>query len=240
MRLSQQDKLRTMLSYVASKATGTTYKDLATVLGVSTRTLRRFKNETGHRLSARTLEKIKQPLDRENKNFRRFIKDKALVVEKARVRGKVRTTYKWEKNTGFRLPNLPVQPIPRIYRSRPKESFGKIVVSQTIKIDCALWSTQQKIDYLVSAANSGRFSSWTARVKVPVGVATSGDIESTEINEGDRAIHYMIGPFALQANSNRGAYGVRKKIENEIAYHEDAGRIVVSISIVENLPENNS
>jgi len=190
-----------------------TQKDLAAMLGVSTRTLRRFKNEPGHRLAPRTLARVKAPLDRENRSFRRYVSGKAYDPKTGTL----------IKSPKLKLPTLPVQPIPTLYKS-------KSGLSQTLSIAVDLWSAQQKIDYFISAVKSGRFLSWTARVKVPVGVATSGDVDG-EPNEGERAQYYMIGPFTL-ANDHRAI----KKIEKEIAYHEDAGRIVVNLSIVENLP----
>lgn len=220
-RLSLQDKLRTVIAATIGGDYVHTQTDLAETLGISTRTLRRFKNQKGYALSPRTLAKIAQPLNKLNAGYRRYIKDKAFDPK----------TKTLVKSIRLRLPVLPVQPVPTLYTAKSGRS-------QTLNVNCELWLTQQKIDYLISAANSGRFYSWTARVKVPVGVATSGDVESTEVNEGERPMHYMIGPFSLQAVSMRGAHGIRVKIEHEIIYHEDAGRIVVNISVVENLPGN--
>jgi hypothetical protein len=198
-----------------------TQKALAAMLGVSTRTLRRAKNIPGYKLAPATLDRIKEPLDGENRRWRANIKGKAFDPK----------TGKLEKSAKFKLPTLPVQPLPTIYRAKKGGS-------QTLKIDSDLWKTKEKSDYLKSALKSGRFISWTARIKVPVGVATSGSgfQDGDEINEEDRAVHYMIGPFTLQAHTERGAYGLQKQIEKELKYHEDAGRIVMNISIVENLP----
>jgi hypothetical protein len=230
MRFSSSDKLRTLLGAKFGETNVFTQKFLAESLGISTRTLRRFKNQKGYRLAQRTETKIKASLDKENRNYRRFIRDKVLVPVVTRSRGRTRTEYVLKKIPRLRMPVLPNQPIPVLYKAKSGRSH-------TININCALWSTQQKIDYLLSAFNSRRFSAWTARIKVPVGVATSGDEESTEVNESERPMFYMIGPFTLDALTDRAGYGVRKKIDSEIVYHEDAGRIVVNISLVENLPE---
>lgn len=223
MRLTVHDKLRTLIAASIGGEHVYTQKELAEQLGVSTRTLRRFKNIPGYRLASRTQAKIKTEVTAENRRFRSQMRDKAYDPK----------TQTLVKSPRLRLPTLPVQPVPTLYTA-------KSGLSQTLKIDSKLWSTQDKIKYAISAANSGRFYSWTARIKVPVGVATSGDVESTEVNEGERPVYYMIGPFTLQADTERGAHGVRKKIERELSYHEDAGRIVMSISIVENLPGKNS
>jgi transcriptional regulator with XRE-family HTH domain len=222
-RLSPSDKLRTLLGAKVGRLNHFKRTELAEILGVSTRTLRRIANVPDYQPSAKTLAKIKAPLDRENRNFRRFIQDKAVVATRVRVRGKVRTTYKYEKSPEFRLPKLSVQPIVVVYYAKERRS-------RTFAVVCELWSEREKIGYLISASKSGRFLSWTARVKVPVGVATSGDVESTEVNDGERPMHYMIGPFTLLPD-----HRTVKLIEKEISYHEDAGRKVVNISIVENL-----
>lgn len=225
MRVSPQDKLRTLLGAKVGRHNHFLRAELAEILGISARTLRRIANVKGYQVSARTLAKIKQPLDRENRNFRRFIKDKIIVPVTTRSRGRTRITYTLQKIVPLRMPTLPVQPIPISYTSKSGRS-------RTIKIDCDLWSAQQKIDYLISAANSGRFSSWSARVKVPVGVATSGDEESFQVNDEERAQYYMIGPFELGLG-----HRTIKHMEKDIIYHEDAGRIIVDISIVENAPD---
>jgi hypothetical protein len=212
-RVSLSNKLRTLLGAKIGRLNIYTQKELAEILGVSTRTLRRFKNVEGYQLSKRTVNRIKAPLDKENRSFRRFIQGKAYDPK----------TNKLVKSPRFKLPNLPTQPIPTLYKS-------KSGLSQTLAIDCQLWATQEKIDYLLSAARSGRFSAWAARVRVPVGVSKSGDVDDTDVNDGEAPIHYMIGPFTLLPG-----HRTEKLIEREISYHEDAGRKVVNISIVENL-----
>lgn len=238
MRLTSSDKLRTLMGAKMGPDHVYTQKDLAKELGISTRTLRRFKNIKGYRLSKRTEAKIKTPLDAENRRYRRNIQDKVLIPVKTRVRGRVRTDYQLQKIPGMRMPRLPIQPIPILYRAKGGRSH-------TIRIDCELWSTQQKIDYLISAANSGRFYSWTARVSVKEYLIRKlieeyGGIENVPIDRlvGLSGEFYMIGPFTLQSFRRGGIHAVHSKIQSEISYHEDAGRIVVSISIVENLPES--
>jgi hypothetical protein len=221
MRLSASDKLRTLLAAKIGGQRVYTQKALAEMLGISTRTLRRVKNEPGHTLASATVTRIKAPLDKENRDFRRAISGKAWNPK----------TGKLEKSARFKLPTLPVQPVPTIYKAKSGRS-------QTLNVDTEVWNVNEKAAYLASALKSGRFVAWTARVKVPIGVATSGDVESTDVNEGDSAMYYMIGPKSLQSfTGERGEYAIRKEIEKELRYHQDAGREIVNISIVENLPE---
>lgn len=222
MRLSASDKLRTL--FAAQKhQKDVTQKGLAAALGISTRTLRRVKNIPGYKLAPRTLERIAEPLNEIDKRWRRYIRDKAYDPK----------TGDLVKSPRFRLPTLPVQPLPTLYKAKSGRSW-------TLNVDTEFWRTQEKIDYLISAQKSNRFLAWTARVAVPVGVAISGDVDALYVNEGDEVEHYMIGPSTLQSFTSRYAHGARELIRKEIVYHEDAGRIIVNISIVENLPEQKS
>lgn len=219
-RVTPADKLRTLLSGI--EFVGMTQMELASALGVSTRTLRRFKNIRGYKLASRTFAKISAPLNELNSKWRRRIKGKAWNARTKRL----------EQNAKFQLPNLPIQPIPTVYISKSGRS-------QTLEIDCDLWSLQQKIDYLRSAYFSRRFSSFFVKVRMPEGVGyvrgtifASGyyvDVSQMEEEEEKRAtIYEMHGPFAMTL----------LEIKTQITRLENAGRIVVSISIVENLPES--
>lgn len=218
-RISLADKLRTIIGGKIGSKNYVTQKELAEQLGISTRTLRRFKNQKGYRLSDRTEAKIKKEVTAEDRRWRRFIKDKAWEPK----------TASFVKSPRLRMPTLPVQPLPVLYKS-------KSGMSQTLKVTADVWSGRNKTDYLTSALKSNRFYSWSARVMIPVGVAISGDEDNENFNDSDAPMYYMIGPFSLQSFSARSEYAIRSHIAKEIAYHEDAGRRVVDISIVENLP----
>jgi len=220
MRLSASDKLRTLLAATIGGQRVYKQKELAAMFGISTRTLRRVKSDPGHRLASATVARIKAPLDKENRDFRRAISGKAWNPK----------TGKLEKSARFKLPSLPVQPVPTIYMAKSGRS-------QTLNVDCEFWRVDEKINYLFSALESKLYVAWTARVKVPIGVATSGDEESLNVNDEGTAQFYMIGPKSLQSfTGSRGLHRVRKEIEREISYHQDAGRVIANISVVENLP----
>lgn len=166
-RRAPQDRLRSLLGMTIKQrdshgkivqANIYTQKELAEILGVSTRTLRRFKNQKGYDLHSRTWARIKKSLVREETQARRYIE-------------------------------------------------------RHLKV------------------SSLRYLAWRIGIKVPPGVGSSGDIEDAQagearINESDEDEFIMAGPFSFDPRS-------LGKIAGEINYHEDAGRIVVSIFLIE-------
>lgn len=211
-----------------------TQKEWAQKLGVSERTIRRFKNQKGYQLSAKTLKRAGKAISREDAKVKRLIDSGfAIKMRTTTIKGKRKRVP--DKVKGIKIPKSRVLQIPTVYPSKSGES-------QTLQFDVHGWSAEQKIELIESAHSEKRYGSWHARVMVPPGVGRSGRKGEGEIvdDEPDEEIDeetgevitiqpkpefYMIGPFSLTGN--------RPKIRSEINYHEDAGRVIVEISLVE-------
>lgn len=226
------EKLRGLVNLKIESAHLYTQKELSAILGISERTIRRFKNQKGYALSAATIARINKAVTREDNQLKRELeKGTAFKVITETVKGKKRRRIIRTKDKSLKMPPSRILQMPIVYTS-------KSGASHTIKISVEGWSTAQKIEYLESAHASKRFTAWTARVMVPPGVGRSGRKgEETNVNDEEdideetgevkppEPVYYMIGPFDLTRN--------RAKIRSEINYHEDAGRVIVDISLVE-------
>lgn len=169
-----------------------TQKELAKLLGISERTLRRYKNIPGYQPSEKTLKKI----------------HKKLVSLEAEVRQYIRRKYK--------LPSFPIVQIPIEFRS-------KVTGKRTLDFQTGHWSLSDRLKFLDHALKTNRFIGWRAVIEVPPGVSLSGDVEDAgEVNETGELINYMIGPFLFDKN-----------FADIVRFHEDAGRRIVRILLIE-------
>lgn len=237
-----EEKLRGLVNL---KVKGTTrsvslysQKELGAMLGISERTIRRYKNQKGYKLASRTEARIKSAVNKEDRKIKRLIDaGTALRVETVTIRGKKIRRIVQTKGEQFKLPPSRILQLPVVY---PAKAGG----SQTFMLDVRGWSAGNIIAEIESAHASRRFGSWHAKVMVPPGVGRSGrkgdgelvddepeEIEDEETGEitvqNPKPEFYMIGPFDLKRN--------RAKIASEINYHTDAGRVIVEINLVENL-----
>lgn len=233
-----EEKLRGLVNLKIQHKSFYTQKELGALLGISERTIRRFKNQKGYILAPATLKRLRAPLGAEDRKLKRLLDaGGAIMMKVTTVRGVKRRRPVLVKDKSLKQPPSRVLQLPVIYTSKSGES-------QTIMTNVLGWSTEQKIDFLESAHHEKRFGSWHARVMVPPGVGRSGrkgegelvNDEPEEIEDEDtgeitvqnpKPEYYMIGPFALTGN--------RPKMRSEIMYHEDAGRVIVEIYLVENI-----
>jgi hypothetical protein len=234
LRRTPDEKLRGLVNLKILDKGFYTQKELGAMLGISERTIRRFKNQKGYTLAPRTLARIAPGLSREDRKVKRLIDSgTVLKVRTVTIRGKRRRVVEQMKDLSLKAPPSRILQLPVIYTAKSGES-------QTIKTDVRGWGTDQKIEFLESAHAEKRFGSWHARVMVPPGVARSGRKGEGEIVPEDDEIdeetgdempaapeYYMIGPFELKRNL--------AKARTEIVYHEDAGRVIVEIYLVEKL-----
>lgn len=233
LKRTLDDKLRTVVNLKIANAPAYTQKELAAILGISERTIRRYKNQKGYALASTTVARIKTAVEKQDRQIRRELqKGTAFRIESVKVsKTKKKRLPRRVKGAGLRLPPSRILQFPVIHPSKSGET-------QTLAVNCEGWDTQAKIEYLESAQESKRFQSWHARVMVPPGVSKSGRKDSPQADESINDEEdeesgkvekefYMIGPFDLVRN--------RSKIKSEIRYHEDAGRVVVEIFIVEKL-----
>lgn len=204
------------------------------MLGISERTIRRFKNQKGYTLAPRTLARIAPNLSREDRKIKRLIDSGTVIkIRTVTIHGKRKRIAEQVKDKSLKSPPSRILQLPVIYTAKAGES-------QTIKTNVRGWSTDEKISLLESAHAEKRFGSWHARVMVPIGVGRSGRKGEGEIVPEDDEIdeetgeeipaepeYHMIGPFDLKRNL--------AKARTEIAYHEDAGRVIVEIYLVEKL-----
>lgn len=225
------DKLRGLVNLKLAGEHLYTQKEWAEKLGVSERTIRRYKNQKGYKLSERTIERVKAEINREDKKVTRLLDSGfAVRMKTTTVKGKRRRTP--EIVRGVKVPKTRVKQIPTVYPSKSGES-------QTIKFDVDGQTTEQKIELLESAHQGKEYSAWFARVMVPPGVGVSGrkgegEPAPEELDEDDEdaepktpPVFYMIGPFSMLGN--------RPKMKTELKYHEDAGRVIMEISLVEKI-----
>lgn len=197
---SDMDRLRSLLTLsIKGKHHAEnlyTQKELAAILGISTRTLRRVKNIPGYVPAKTTLDRIRAPLKKEETSARRYAR------------------------RYLHAPDFRITTIPKVYQPKQAEKGA------TFAHDVSSWATQDKIDFLTQAAHSGLWYAWRISVKVPPGVALSGEIDDENVNETDEDQFISIGPFSFERRD-------WPLIDEIINYHEDAGRIVVTIFLVE-------
>lgn len=207
IRRTDSDRLRTLLTLRNPETRKPLYtqKEIASLVGVSTRTLRRFKNIPGYKLAPRTFERIHDDLIRNERTVRRDLQ------------------------RHYDLPPSRVLQVPRVYPSKSGRSetsvfdvrgwtradIADLLVSAFNTEKFYAWTAKVEVPYGVS--RSGR-------------TPEEGDINESEDEEGHEVKdYYMIGPFAMtptQAN--------RRNIENRLKYHFDAGRNIVEISLIRN------
>jgi hypothetical protein len=232
-----EEKLRGLVNLKVAGDTGSinayTQKELAEMFGISVRTIRRFKNQKGYALAPKTLQKIKQPVSKEDASLKRLLaKGTAFRSEIVTIKGKKRRRIVPVKGLGYKLPPSRILQLPVIY---PAKAGG----SQTIMLDVRGWSAAEKIALVQSAYKSGRFSSWHYRVRTPEGVGyvrASGrragryiDIEDMDAETAKLAsLYHMSDPMDL-----RRSFVNYSHIESVIRSDEDAGRVVVEIYLVE-------
>lgn len=226
-----EEKLRSALNLKIVGEPIYTQKELAASLGISTRTLRRVRNQEGHKLSEATRRKIKGEVAKIDRQVTRLV-DSGTAVQMVTktIRGKKKRTPVRVKDKNLKLPKSRVKQIPVIYPSKSQ-------ASRTIAINTEGWTGAEIVEYLLECADSHQFLSWHAKVKVPYGVSRSGRKKEGDLNDEDEENedgetrkpppqYYMIGPFAFPG---------KPKIRSEILFHTDAGRKIVSIHVVQKL-----
>lgn len=168
-----------------------TQKELAKKIGVSERTLRRYKNIPGYKPSDKTIKRISRKLTFLESEARRYILRK------------------------YKLPAFPIVQIPIEFRSK---ATGK----RTLDFQTSHWSLSDRLRFLDHALRSDRFIGWRAVVEVPPGVSLSNRYGEGELNSKDVPVNYVIGPFPFEQD-----------FADIVRFHEDAGRRVVRIMLIE-------
>ena len=113
---------------------------------------------------------------------------------------------------------------------KPKEFKSKSGISRTLAFPTEGMGTDERIGFVEQLRESTKFKFWHFRVRVPVGVALSGRVDSdpkeVEINRGEDDAFYMSGPFLFSEES-------ADEVQSHIELHEDAGREVVEVFVTE-------
>lgn len=212
-----------------------TQKELSQRLGISTRTLSRFKNEKGYQLSPRTKKKITTGVNNIDRQVvRQLERGAAFITVTKTTRGKRRRFPVLVYNDRFKLPKLPTLQYPIIYTAKQS---GDV----TIRVHVEDWSTAQKIEYVKSAFLSNRFIAWHFKVEMPEGVGyvrsdgikpgryiSESDIGDNEQLKKRVTINEMHGPYSLDRDPVNYL-----NITDRISHHDNAGRKVVDIYLVE-------
>ena len=226
------EKLRGLVNLKIESRGFYTQNELSDMLGISERTIRRYKNQKGYSLSPKTIQRARESINREDRKVKRMLDSGSAIAIRTRiVRGKRRRRPVLVKDRTMKMPPSRVLQLPVVYTSKSGES-------QTIKINVEGWTTEQKIDYLFQAHVTGRFSSWHAKVDLRKYLEQKlvdeyGSLEDApaEALAGTLQPHYiMIGPFELgRIMDNLAVVG------EKLRYYDDAGRVIVEIHVVENL-----
>jgi hypothetical protein len=203
-------------------------KELAAMLGVSTRTLRRFKNEKGHVLSSRTVARIKGAVSKRDRTIKKMLDSGfAFQSEIKTTRGKKRRQYSVSKDPGLKMPASRILQFPLIYSSK---------FETTIAVEVDGWSLDEKIALVESAYREKRFNSWHYRVRLPKGQRyIPGDLqspgrfvaESEEGEEGEEAetTQYITSrPYSMKS----GFRQIRPIMEKQ----ENDGSVIVRVNFV--------
>lgn len=182
IKRTDADRIATVLqAYRASqllpRTERMTMKEIADDLGISTRTLRRIKNEPGHELSKRTREKIHAPLVEMTKaaerQYKRQLRDAGVPMLETKT---------------------PIVLIPTVTKSRDKRTTRLGYTTEGLSASQIASAIHQQI-------RTGGFTSWNVKVRVPVGVSLSGALS----NQGPSAVSpdtfYMKGPFDPRAST---------------------------------------
>lgn len=231
---SIEEKLRGLANVKLADINLYKQKELAQMLGIGERTLRRFKNQAGYKLSPKTLAKIHDVVTREDRNLSRKIKSGTAVrITTKKIKGRRRSVpelVKGVKGVPSRINQIPV-----VYPARGG-------ASETIQYNVSGWTLEEKIELLVNAYHQGDFSSWHARVDLRQYLIEKlleeyGDLEEIPEDELAGAKQFiMIGPFELYRLNRKGKLvqnpSALRVIENKMRYYNDAGRVVVEISMV--------
>jgi hypothetical protein len=206
VRRTDSDRLRTLVAASIHGDRYYTQKDLAALLGTSVRTLRRFKNEPGYaeRMSARTWGKIREPLVREEKKMRTYIRRK------------------------FKVPDTPVVQFPAAHDLRTGDRSLTFDVKDWVtsdKINLLLgykkqggfdhWNLTVRLPKGMVYARAGRLGGGTLRV-VP-------EDEDDEEKSESETNHYSTRPELFSMSSS--------ELASTVGYHDDSGRKIVTIYV---------
>lgn len=178
-------------------------------------TMREIAESLG--ISTRTLRRVKNipGYDLSPRTYKRIHSD--LVANYRYIAPDLRKTYD--------LPKTSVVPAPRVFPS-------KSGLSRSLAFPVEGMSTEEKTAFELQLYDSGKFTYWRMKIRVPVGVSLSGRVDSApsavEINREGDDIFYMAGPFDFRSDRENEA-----NIIEQIRYHEDAGREVVEIYVDE-------
>ena len=217
MKRSPVDRLRTVVSAKLHGEHRYTQKELAASLGISVRTLRRFKNEPGHKLSARSVERIAEPVKALETSLRGFIRRR------------------------FHVPNTPVVQIPRATKFDHGESLTFEVDTWTLQdkinllrgyYDQLKESGQIRFATGRGANRKDNFSHFTMYVKLPAGyVYARGDentagvlYQNTEVQNADKETQFY-------STKPRPFMEGKSAINAAAIFHNDAGRNIDRIYI---------
>lgn len=216
-RRSPVDRLRTVVSAKLHGEHRYTQKELAAQLGISVRTLRRFKNEPGHTLSPHSIARISKPVAKLETSLRNFVRRQ------------------------FHVPNTPVVQIPRHTAFDHGESLTFEVDSWTLQDKINLlhgYYEQLKAEGRLrfatgrGASRQDSFSHFVLYVRLPKGyVYARGDenqvgvlYQNTEIQNPERETQsYSTAPRPFMEG--------KAAITKAVTFHNDAGRNVDRIYI---------
>ena len=223
-----QEKLRGLVNLKSVDGGFYTQKEIAESLGISTRTLRRFKNQPGWKLAPRTLAKIAKPLAQVDKRIKRMVESGTVV--KVRVyrdaKGNKKRERYFTKDKSIKLPKARVLQIPKIYE-------GKAGNSLNVAVNLEGQTTEEKIAYVLSAYALHYYDAWTMVVKLLKGFGSNGIGAIVKIDidgEETQSRFITLGPFSFSTSHSN-----RNSISRLIEENEMSGSYVVSVSFYKNI-----
>ena len=205
-RATDRDRLVTLTSLTRGKGKDKLY------------TMKEIADSLG--ISTRTLRRVKNVpgYDLAPRTYKRIHSD--LVDNYRTIAPDLRKT--------FDIPKTVIIPKPREFKS-------KSGASRTLAFPSEGMSGIEKASFISDMHKPGKFKYWHFRVRVPIGVAISGrvdsDPKSIEYNNEDEDIFYMSGPFLFSDEDG-------SEVQAHIDMHEDAGREVVEVFFTEMLRGN--
>ena len=200
IRRTDADRLRSLVTAQARGVRRYTQKELAASLGVSTRTLRRFKNEPGHVLSEATRARIHKPLVKMETELRRTVK---------RLYG---------------VPDTRIVQVPKetVLKSGSRSLTFEVSEWDTqAKIDFfASWAAKLKADKLdhFKLAGVDYFSNWNLKVKTTWKSAEKGE----QFEEPDEDDDEEESPVRFYQTPPSAFTGITQPYIREFfTYHDD-------------------
>ena len=229
------EKLRGLVNLKVGPHGYYTQRELGALLGISERTIRRFKNQPGYILAPETLARIRGRVSAADRQIKRVLDSGvALRSRIVTIHGKRKRIIEKVKGGQFKIPASRILQFPMVYPSKDG-------LEQTVSVNVKGWTTEQKIELARSAYKSGRFSAWYYRKAAPKGEGyVTGTLNMpghyVSLSDLDEETQKTVSLFTTE-----GPFDLRRAAENfadissRIGKDSDSGREVLVLNFVEKL-----